>query len=376
VTSRIAAVLAAALTLSACGGTDGPTIDEPAREGGTAASFAVERIATGLNRPTYVGAVPGDPRALVVLEQPGRVVEVDARGERRTLLDLRDRVALGAEQGLLGLAFHPDFAENRRLYLHWTDERGDTRVAEFRARADGTIAPRERRELLFVDQPEENHNGGQLAFGPDGRLHLGLGDGGGAFDPERRAQDPSELLGKVVSADVEAAQPDWRVVLTGLRNPWRFSFDPALGEIWVADVGQDRIEEVNRVLLEPDEPPKNLGWAVYEGTRKIAGEGRELGEGEVVWPAATYTHDDGCSVTGGMVYAGTAIPRLSGRYVYGDFCSGVLWSLSGRDEGGAEDVRREQAVVPQLTSIGADAGNELVFASATGALYRAVPAGS
>ena len=145
-------------------------------------------------------------------------------------------------------------------YLHWSDERGDTRVAEFR---DG----RQVRELLFVDQPEENHNGGQLAFGPDGRLYVGLGDGGGAFDPERRAQDPRERLGKLLSIDVEAPRRDWRVELIGLRNPWRFAFDPALGEVWIGDVGQDRVEEVDRVLLEPDEPPKNLGWSAFEGDR-------------------------------------------------------------------------------------------------------------
>jgi hypothetical protein len=131
------------------------------------------------------------------------------------------------------------------------------------------------------------------------------------------------------------------------------------------------------VLLEADEPPKNLGWSAYEGTRKIKGAGRGLrGGGEVVWPAASYSHEQGCSVTGGHVYTGAALPGLSGRYVYGDFCSGTLWSLRARDAGGAEDVRREQAVVPQLTSIGLDGSGELVLASATGVLYRAVPAGS
>ena len=124
------------------------------------------------------------------------------------------------------------------------------------------------RELLHVDQPEENHNGGQLAFGPDGRLYLGLGDGGGAFDPSQHAQDPRAKLGKLLSVDVEATRPDWRVALSGLRNPWRFAFDPALGEIWIGDVGQDDVEEINRVLLELDEPPKNLGWDAFEGDRR------------------------------------------------------------------------------------------------------------
>jgi len=351
---------------------------EPAHESGSARHFDVERVATGLNRPTYVGSAPGDAEALWVLEQPGRVIRL-AGERRRTLLDMRDRVLTGAEQGLLGMAFHPDFAENRLLYLHWSDKRGDTRIAEFRAGRNGTIDPAPVRELLFLDQPEENHNGGQLAFGHDGRLYAGLGDGGGAFDPERRAQDPRERFGKLLSTAVDQARPDWKVVLTGLRNPWRFSFDPALGEVWVADVGQDEVEEVNRVLLEPDEPPKNLGWSAYEGTNRVTQEGdHELDEsGELVWPAATYSHDGGgCSVTGGLVYAGTRIQPLQRRYVYGDYCTGVLWSLRPKPSGGAEDVRRERAAIPQLTHIGTDDAGELVLASGVGAIYRAVPAGS
>src|SRR5918997_3911664 len=146
--------------------------EPPATERGAAHHFDLRRIASGLNRPTWVGVAPGDDGALWVLEQPGRVVRLEGGG-RRTLLDLSPQVLTGAEQGLLGIAFHPDFATNRRLYLHWSDRKGDTRVAEFRARRDGTIEPRPLRSLLFVDQPEENHNGGQLAFGPDERLYLG-----------------------------------------------------------------------------------------------------------------------------------------------------------------------------------------------------------
>jgi glucose/arabinose dehydrogenase len=344
-----------------------------ATESGTASNFRVERIATGLNRPTFVSAAPGDLGALWVLEQPGRVARLEGR-RRTTVLDLTGRVLTGAEQGLLGAAFHPDFATNRRLYLHWSDRRGDTRVAEFRVRDDGTADPRPLRELLHVEQPEENHNGGQLEFGPDGRLYVGLGDGGGAFDPNRTAQDPGSKLGKILAADVAAARPHWRVVLTGLRNPWRFSFDVALGEIWVADVGQDETEEINRVLLEFDEPPKNLGWSAFEGAQRVTeGDNTLDRSGELAWPVATYPHDDGCSVTGGLVYRGTALPEMSGRYVYGDFCSAALWTLKAAPQGKAADVRRERARVPQLTHIGADAKGELVFASAAGALYRAVP---
>lgn len=380
-----ASLLAAALLAAAsgCGGDTGPAAvarpSVPAAETGQAHHFDVERIAAGLNRPTYAGSAPGDPAALWVLEQPGRVIRLAGEG-RRTVLDFRARVRTGAEQGLLGMAFHPDFATNRRLYLHWSDREGDTRIAELRARRDGRVNPVPVRELLHVEQPEENHNGGQLAFGPDGRLYLGLGDGGGAFNPHRTAQDPARLLGKVIAADVDASRqrPRWDVVLTGLRNPWRFSFDAGLGEIWVADVGQDEVEEINRVPLEPDEPPKNLGWSRFEGTVEVTEGDQPLDTtGELVWPVATYTHEDGnCSVTGGVVYHGVAVPELSGRYVYGDFCSGTLWSLRGTPKGGAADVRRERARVPQLTHVGTDAQGELVLASATGAIYRAVPAGT
>jgi glucose/arabinose dehydrogenase len=284
-------------------------------------------------------------------------------------------VRTGAEQGLLGMAFHPDFAVNRRLYLHWSDLEGDTRVAEFRAGRGHDIEPRPLRELLFQRQPEENHNGGQLAFGPDGRLYVGLGDGGGAFDPNRTAQDPEDLLGKLIAVDPDAPALRWDVVLLGLRNPWRFWFDPALGEIWIGDVGQDSVEEIDRVPLELDEPVKNLGWSAYEGTSRI--DGHELSvTGELVWPVAVYTHDEGgCSVTGGLVYGGAALPELSRRYVYGDFCSGTLWSLRGAAGGGAADVRREKATIPQLTHIGTDTDGELVFASAAGNIYGAVPPG-
>jgi glucose/arabinose dehydrogenase len=362
------------LALAGCGEDQParPGVPTPAAEQGRAHNFDVERIATGFNRPVWVGAAPGDPGALWVLEQPGRVVRIE--GDRRTtLLDMSDRVLTGAEQGLLGIAFHPDFSGAGRLYLHWSDRRGDTAVAEFRAAGDHTIAPAPVRTLLTLDQPEENHNGGQLAFGPDGRLYLGLGDGGGAFDPRATAQDPDNLLGKLIAADVDAATPHWRVVLSGLRNPWRFWFDQALGEVWIGDVGQNEVEEVNRVLLEFDEPPKNLGWSAYEGTRGIDGHDLDR-SGELVWPIATYDHgeDGGCSITGGLVYGGRELPGMTRRYLYGDYCAGALWSLRGRPEGGARDVRREQAQVPLLAHIGLDSEAELVFASGSGDLYRAV----
>src|SRR5688572_327363 len=275
-------LLLAVLALGGCGD-DLADLERPAvaTEEGRAASFAVERAASGFERPVWVGVAPGDPDALWIAEQTGRVRRLED-GKRTTRLDISRRVLVGSEQGLLGIAFHPGFARNGRLFAHWSDRAGDTRVAEF---ARGSSEPV--RELLHVEQPEENHNGGQLAFGPDGRLYLGLGDGGGAFDPDRTAQDPDNLLGKIVATDVDAKRPEWRVVLSGLRNPWRFSFDFALGELWIGDVGQDAVEEIDRVLLEPDEPPKNLGWSAFEGAKRLPGHDLDR-TGELIWPVAAY----------------------------------------------------------------------------------------
>ena len=387
VTSRLLRAITVPLLVAAaamgCGGAEArPDTEEqlappiPATETGRAHSFDLRRLAHGLNRPTWAGAAPGDPRALWALEQPGRVIR-EHRGRRTVALDLSSRVTTGAEQGLLGIAFHPDFARNRLVYLHYSDAGGDTRVDELRADAAGRRIAREPvRTLLRVEQPEENHKGGQLAFGPDGRLYLGLGDGGGAFDPRRTAQSGESLLGKLLAADITQPRPDWEIVLRGLRNPWRFAFDPALGEVWIGDVGQDRTEEVNRVLLELDEEPKNLGWSVYEGTDRVERSTSRLGPGEIVWPAAIYRHDAGCSITGGLVYAGVQVPALQRRYVYGDFCTGTLWSLRATPGQGAEDVRRERVKVPQLTHIGTDADGELLLVSGGGAIYRAVPTGA
>ena len=360
------------LLVAGCGGDprDGIEPEEPATAQGKRDSFSVEKVATGLNRPTYVGVAPGDGNALWVLEQPGRVVRLDGR-EREVVLDLTDEVKVGAEQGMLGIAFHPDFDRNRRAYLHFSDRRGDTRVVEFELRGGGK--PRRLRQVLFVDQPEENHNGGQLAFGPDGRLYLGLGDGGGAYDPRRNAQDLDSKLGKILAADVDdrKAKPAWQVIFYGLRNPWRFWIDSGLNEIWIADVGQDTVEEIDRAQLEFDEPPKNFGWGAFEGSKRSERVRSIEGPGELVWPVAAYEHDDGahCSVTGGEVYRGSRAPKLAGRYVYGDFCSGTLWSLEPKPDGGARDVRVEATKVPQLTHIGSDADGELLFTSAAGDVY-------
>lgn len=377
---RILTALTAALavTAAACSGDEGgtdagraPTPVEPARAEGRASTLALERLATGYVRPTWVGAAPGDD-ALYVAEQTGRLIR-RAGARETTVIDLSAETKVGGEQGLLGVAFAPDFARSGRLVLHHSDRAGDTRVIEVRVR-DGRADRAAARVLLAQEQPEENHNGGAIAFGPDGRLYVGLGDGGGAFDPQSNAQDADSRLGKILAADIDVAgEPRWETVALGLRNPWRFAFDPALGELWIGDVGQDEIEEIDRVYPEPDEPPKNLGWPAREGSSVLDADRLDAG-GDLIGPVAEYTHDEGgCSVVGGVVYRGTRIPALRERYVYGDFCSGALWTLRPRPAGAVDDVRRETAQAPQLTHIGTDARGELVFATGSGEVLRAVP---
>jgi glucose/arabinose dehydrogenase len=241
---------------------------------------------------------------------------------------------------------------------------GDTRVVEFEAR-DGA-APVRKRELLFVDQPYANHNGGQLAFGPDGRLYVGMGDGGSAGDPENRAQNLSERLGKLLSIAVDKPGSDWRIEAYGLRNPWRFSFDRGTGDLWIGDVGQGEWEEIDHT---PRRSPglENYGWDVYEGTHSYEDK-KPNPRGHLVMPVAEYSHENGCSVTGGFVYRGHDIPAAEGRYVYGDYCSGIIWSLVLR--GGKADVTRHSIRVRGLSSFGEDAAGELYLVSLNGDVYE------
>ncbi len=292
----------------------------------------------------------------------------NGRVRARAFLDLRDDVGSGGERGLLSIAFHPRYEENRRFYVNYTNRAGDTRVVELRANRGRTAAePGSERVLLAVEQPYGNHNGGQLAFGPDGHLYVGMGDGGAGGDPENRAQNLRDRLGKLLRADVDSAGARWRVVAYGLRNPWRFSFDRETGDLYLADVGQSAREEVNyvrrplRVLL-------NFGWDVYEGDQVYEAK-KPNRAGRLVAPVAVYGRSRGCSVTGGFVYRGAAMPGLHGRYFYGDFCSGSVWSFRIRN-GKAREKRRERFRVPALSSFGEDGNGELLLVSLSGTVFR------
>ncbi len=345
----------------------------PAARGSS--GFTITQIADGFEQPNDVLSRPGDDGALYVVEQPGRVrVLRSGATDPAPFLDLTSEIADGGERGLLGVEFPQDHAASGLVYAHFSarEPEGDTRVVELKVPpGGGTLGPDDvTRTLLEEEQPYSNHNGGQLRFGPDGRLYLGLGDGGSGFDPQRRGQDlEGTMLAKLLALDLRQADGEWETVAYGLRNPWRFSWDRETGDLFIGDVGQEEIEEVDLIPAGTTDVV-NFGWSAYEGRNRV--EDRQA-NGEVTFPIATYTHDDGCSITGGYVYRGAAIAGLKGRYLYGDFCSGVLFSL--RLQGTrATEVRREPVTIPQLTSFGQDAAGELYATTVDGAVSRLDPA--
>jgi glucose/arabinose dehydrogenase len=279
-------------------------------------------------------------------------------------LDIQALTDSEGERGLLSMAFNPGYATNRLFYVNYTDGSGDTRVVEYRARPGQS--PQRVRELLFVEQPYANHNGGQLQFGPDGYLYVGMGDGGSRGDPENRAQDPGSRLGKLLRADVSKASPGWEIVALGLRNPWRFSFDRKTGDLYIGDVGQGDYEEID---FTPRSSPgqENYGWDVYEGSHDY--EDKQPGPGQLVFPIHEYDHDEGYSVTGGYVYRGSRIPSAQGRYFFGDYGSGTVWSFRVRN-GEATDIRRHSFRVEALSSFGEGAAGQLFLVSRDGTIYR------
>lgn len=345
---------------------DKPRGPQPAQESGRAHSFDLTTVARGLDFPVQVVARPGD-RRMYVVELPGRVRRIEGDGRSRTtFLDLRKRTRAAGERGLLSVAFSPAGDEIVALY---TTRAGHTRVVAFPAAAD-SAALDNGRTLLAIEQPYENHKGGTVLFDERGRLLVSLGDGGSAFDPGNRAQNPDEPLGSILRRD----EGRWDVVAYGLRNPWRMAFDDDTGMLWIGDVGQDRLEEIDAVYVpETGQPSLNLGWAAYEGHLPL---GRKpVAAGRLTWPVAVYPHRDGhCSVAGGAVYRGAAIKALRGRYVYGDFCRGTIWSLDSAAAQDARriDVRRELARLPGLVSFGTGFDGEIYATSTQGTISKLV----
>jgi glucose/arabinose dehydrogenase len=324
------------------------------------------------NSPVYATSIKSKPGTLFVVEQPGRILVLQGRKVRvRPFLDIRSQVQSGGEQGLLSVAFDPAYAKTRRFYVDYTDRNGDTRVVEYRSDGEAAILS-SAKQLLFVKDFAANHNGGQLEFGPDGLLYWGNGDGGGAGDPEHNGQNLDRPFAKIMRLDVNAPKARWQLVAYGLRNPWRFSFDRLTGDLYIGDVGQGEWEEVD-YLRHGFSRPVNFGWNRFEGTHSYDDSTALLTRGSYVPPVFQYSHSDGCSVTGGYVYRGKAIAAAVGRYFFGDYCSGTIWSLRIANKK-ASDVRRESITLGGLSSFGEGARGELYLTSVeTGGLYQLAP---
>ncbi len=336
----------------------------PAASAQARSSLSLKPYAGGFAAPLYATAPRSESGKLYVVEQAGLIWRlVDGKRQRTPFLDVRGRTASGGERGLLSVAFSPGYARNRLLYVDYTDRNGDTRVVRYRSNGVRAI-PSSAKQLLFVKQPYPNHNGGQLQFGPDGLLYVGMGDGGSGGDPQNHAQTLSSRLGKLLLLRGST----WRIAAYGLRNPWRFSFDRETGDLFIGDVGQNEIEEVD--ILPRGFGLSNLGWHVFEGDARYQDGQQPNPAGTLVAPVATYHHgDDGCSITGGYVYHGADVPAAKGRYFYGDYCSGKIWSFLPAG-GKATDLRQEALHVDSLTSFGEDARGELYAVSGSGTVYR------
>jgi glucose/arabinose dehydrogenase len=380
--------IAVLLLAAAC---DGNGTQERSRGEGAAAArprgFVLQEVARGLEQPVQVAAAPGDRSRVFVVERPGRILVV--HGDRllpQPFLDITDRVASGAERGLLSVAFHPRYAENGYLYVKYTDAEGHTRVERYRASPAGAdrVDPASAHPVLRVEQPFAARNGGLVAFGPDGMLYVGMGDGGGRGDPHGHGRDPGTLLGALLRIDVDGGDPYAippdnpfargggrpEVWATGLRHPWRFSFDREAGLLYLADVGAER-QEVNVVPLTA--AGLDYGWSAVDGSECLLAD-EACPPGEVVLPALEYGAETGCAVRGGYVYRGRAMPSLRGTYFYSDRCQG--WLKSFRYDESGEVVERLAWPVGSLgnvSSFGEDANGELYVTTYGGRVLQFIP---
>ncbi len=350
-------------------------------------------VARGLSSPLDFQVPAGERNRAFVVEQGGRIRLVRAGSVVATaFLDLASRTSAGGERGLLGLAFHPQFASNGRFYVNYTDRAGDTHLSEFRASPPSADAvdPATERQILFVAQPFANHNGGGLAFGSDGMLYAGLGDGGSGGDPFGNGQNLSTPLGKLLRMDVDRGTPFAvpsdnpfaaragafpAIWAYGLRNPWRFAFDRSTGDLFIADVGQSAVEEVD-FAAAPRRGGENYGWNTMEGSRCYQ-PASGCNTSGLALPVVEYTHADGCSITGGVVYRGCRLPGYAGTYFYADYCTGFVRSF--RMQGGQVTDRRDWTAalgrgLDSPTAFGLDDEGEVYIVDQDGEIYKVVPA--
>jgi len=346
-----------------------------------AGNYTWALVVNGLRAPLYLTHAGDDSGRVFILEKPGRIQIVQEDSLlAEPFLDIRGRInSQNSERGLLGLAFHPDYTENGFFYVNYTDLNGNTVVSRFQVTNDPNRAdPDSESILLQFNQPYANHNGGMLAFGPDGYLYVGTGDGGSGGDPQGNAQNPNTLLGKILRLDVDSQSPYANppdnavgglpeIWALGLRNPWRFSFDRTTGDLWIGDVGQNQWEEIN-MLPAGIAGGLNLGWDYYEGTHSFDGTPPD-GVNFVV-PVMEYAHGGGdCSVTGGYVYRGQVLDEWQGVYLFGDYCSGTVWGALPDASGSWQSEELFQVSV-LLASFGEDQDGELYLVDLNGAVYK------
>ncbi len=337
-------------------------------------SYRWTPVATGLVEPTDIQFPDDGSGRMFVLEQPGTIRLVKNRQVAPTpFLDISSNVgSAGSEQGLLGLAFHPDFAHNPYFYVNYTDNSGNTVIARYTANGD-TADTSSEKVIMHIAQPFPNHNGGVLTFGPDGYLYAGLGDGGSEGDPLNNGQNTSVLLGKVLRIDVDHGDPYtvpagnpfgneiWEY---GLRNPWRISFDRANGDLYIADVGQDSWEEVDYV--PNGQGGLNFGWSYREGLHPY--KGSPPAGASLIDPVTEYGHyPNRCAITGGYVYRGSMV-EWQGVYFYADFCSGEMWGLTHSGTGWTSELLFNTG--SSITTFGEDQAGELYYAGRDGTIYK------
>jgi glucose/arabinose dehydrogenase len=345
-------------------------------------SYVWTPFVSGLYLPVDIQNAGDGTGRLFIIERPGRIrIVKDGLLFQDPFLDITDRVgSRGSEQGLLGLAFHPQYATNGFFYVNYTDRNGNTVIARFSVSPDPNRADSgSELKILGVDQPYANHNGGGVVFGLDGYLYLGLGDGGSQGDPHGNGQSLSTLLGKILRIDVDHDAPysipvdnpyagnsevHQEIWASGLRNPWRFAFDPVTGDLYIGDVGQDSWEEID--VVPPGQSGMNFGWNYYEGNHPYAGNSSSTA---FVFPVTEYSHALGCSETGGVVYRGSSLPAWNGIYLYGDFCTGTIWGLLNRGGAWQSETLFESGF--GISTFGADETGEVYVANyRDGTIYR------